>query len=406
MKTRPAFGKFLARAEAGQGELYLYSQIGGGLWSEGVTAKQVVDALAELEKTGTKSLAIYINSPGGDVFEGMAILNCLKRFEGQKTVYVDGIAASIASIIAMAGDKICMGAGSMMMLHDPSAVGMGTAPELREKAAMLDKAAEAMVEAYALRTGCDEKEIRGFMAAETWFTASEAVEHGFADEKTEQDDAPDAMLAISKSPLFAMYRNAPAHIRASAARKPPVAEAAPQDATKENEMKTLLVMLGLSASATEDQAITAAQSLITYRAEILKLTGKANDAEAVGTLLAWKSGAEQAAAAAKELAEMKAKAIEAEVVGSVDAAIRDGKAAPAQRDSLLAMGRSSPDTLRAFVAAAPKVHAQRTEPGEAAATVTLTAQETEVAEKMGQDPKLVLAAKTKAIAEGRAPFAQ
>lgn len=115
------------------------------------------------------------------MFDGMAMYNILKAHSAQKTVYIDGLAASIASVIAMAGDLIIMPENSMMMIHNPWTMTTGDAEELRKSADLLDKIKEALLTAYR-RSGKSDEEISAIMDAETWFTGAEAVEHGFADE--------------------------------------------------------------------------------------------------------------------------------------------------------------------------------------------------------------------------------
>lgn len=153
-------------------------------WNEGVvTPKQVQDAL---QSAGNVSqINVHINSPGGSVFAGQAIHNMLKQHPANITVYIDGLAASIASIIAMAGNKIIMPPGSMMMIHNPlvSMYGSYMANEMRETADFLDKIKESLVATYTSRqTKKSKDEIVALMDATTWFTAQDAVDNGFADE--------------------------------------------------------------------------------------------------------------------------------------------------------------------------------------------------------------------------------
>ena len=115
------------------------------------------------------------------MFDGVAIYNALKRHDGRVTVLVDGIAASIASMIAMAGDEVVMPANAMLMLHDPSGVVMGTASDMRSMADALDKMKAGMVGAYRDKSDRDDAEIEALMQAETWLTAEEAIDLGLAD---------------------------------------------------------------------------------------------------------------------------------------------------------------------------------------------------------------------------------
>ncbi len=164
----------------GRAEILVYGPISEGFFEETGTARKVDQELAALGEV--TDITVRINSPGGNLFEGVAVFNMLKRHPAQVHTQVDGLAASAASLIAMAGDMITMGQGAMMMVHDPHTLAVGNAEAMRETADMLDKVADSMASAYAERTGKSEEEARAIMRAETWMTASEAVEMGFADE--------------------------------------------------------------------------------------------------------------------------------------------------------------------------------------------------------------------------------
>jgi len=179
---RRKFWEFRAQADNPKvGELLLYGEISeASWWGDEVTPRQFRE---ELEALGNiEELRVYINSPGGDVFAGQAILSMLRRHGARKVVYVDGIAASAASIVAMAGDVVRMPRNAMMMIHNVWTIVAGDANELREVADALDRITESVVAAYQEKTGLDADEIRRMMDVETWMTAEEAVEKGFADE--------------------------------------------------------------------------------------------------------------------------------------------------------------------------------------------------------------------------------
>ena len=124
------------------------------------------------------AIDLRLNSPGGSVFDAVAIHNALSRHAGPVTVWIDGIAASAASYIAMAGDEIVMPENAFLMIHDPSGMVIGTAADMRDMAGTLDKIAGSMLRGYAARSGKPEDEIAALMAAETWFDAAEALEAG------------------------------------------------------------------------------------------------------------------------------------------------------------------------------------------------------------------------------------
>lgn len=162
-------------------ELHLYGPISSTTWwGDEVTPAQFkadLDALGDVSE-----ISVFINSDGGDVFAGQAINSMLKRHSATVTVYVDGLAASIASVIAMAGDKVIMPSNAMMMIHNPWSFAIGNSEDMRKMADDLDKIAESIVAAYREKTGLSDEEIKAIMDKETWLTAEEAVEKGFADE--------------------------------------------------------------------------------------------------------------------------------------------------------------------------------------------------------------------------------
>lgn len=179
------FKSFLNKDNKKEAEILLYGVIGDdGYWDE-VTSKEFADQLKEVEDATT--IAVRINSPGGDVFAGQAIYSMLKRCKAQIVVYVDGLAASIASLVAMAGDKVIMPKNSMMMIHKPWTISAGNANDMRQQADTLDKVEESMLAAYVEKTGLAEDEIKQLLADETWLTASMALDKGFCDEIEENE---------------------------------------------------------------------------------------------------------------------------------------------------------------------------------------------------------------------------
>ena len=163
------------RAQAKGGEIVLYDEIG----AFGIPAKAFLDELKALGSV--PELTVRINSPGGSVFDGVAIYNALKRHDAAITVWIDGLAASIASMIAMAGDEVVMPENAMLVLHDPSGLVAGTASDMRAMAEALDRMKAGLVAAYRDKSGRDDAEIEALMQAETWLSAEEAVALGLAD---------------------------------------------------------------------------------------------------------------------------------------------------------------------------------------------------------------------------------
>jgi ATP-dependent protease ClpP protease subunit len=172
-------------------ELLLYDEIGG--W--GTFADEF---LAELKAITAPRLRVKVNSPGGSVFEGVALANALRAHPAEVTVQVDGIAASIASVIAVAADRVVMQPQSMLMVHDASGVCLGNAKDMAEMAALLDKISDNIADAYVAKAGGERAAWRQVMRTETWYTAEEAVTAGLADEvmpsrKQQPDEAEPEM---------------------------------------------------------------------------------------------------------------------------------------------------------------------------------------------------------------------
>lgn len=160
-------------------ELTIYDDIGsGGFFEEGLTDKAFKAMLDEIPPE--EELHLRINSDGGDVFQGQAIYNMVKRHRGQVKVFVDGIAASIASVIAMAADEVYMPINSMLMIHNPHAVVMGEASDMLAMADTLDKVKSSIIAVYAEKTGLDNDSLSAMMDAETWLLPDEAEALGFA----------------------------------------------------------------------------------------------------------------------------------------------------------------------------------------------------------------------------------
>ena len=147
-------------------------------------------------------MTVWLNSPGGDCVAAVQIYNILKEYPGNITIKIDGIAASAASLIAMAGDYVLMSPVSMMMIHNPMTAAIGNADEMQKAAAMLDEVKDSIINAYELKTGLTRAKLSHLMDDETWMNAVTAVELGFADgilyrdsdkedEKPEDDDKTD-----------------------------------------------------------------------------------------------------------------------------------------------------------------------------------------------------------------------
>ncbi|WMB73744.1 Clp protease ClpP [Shewanella oncorhynchi] len=197
--NKPANSWYSLKAQNGNAELMIYDEIGG--W--GISAQQFARDLQALGKVGT--ITARIHSPGGDVFEGMAIYNMIKGHPAHKVCYIDGLAASMASVIAMAFDEVIMPENAMMMVHKPWGGTLGDAEDMRKYADLLDKVEGNLVGAYQHKTGLSEDELHALLAAETWLTGREAVEKGFANTLTD----PLQMAASLNSKRLKDFTNMP-----------------------------------------------------------------------------------------------------------------------------------------------------------------------------------------------------
>lgn len=159
-------------------EVLIYEDIGEG-WMGGLSAKRFAE---DLKKLGAlDQINVRINSPGGSVFDGVAIYNTLVNHGAQIIVDIDGLAASIASIIAMAGHEIRMAENAFMMIHDPWTISAGSADELRKQADLLDKIRDQLIDTYMKRATVNRDDISQKMTEETWLTAAEALDIGLVD---------------------------------------------------------------------------------------------------------------------------------------------------------------------------------------------------------------------------------
>jgi ATP-dependent protease ClpP protease subunit len=196
--------QILARAgkEPATGEMLLYGDIGPAEWGM-IDDKAFAD---ELKKLGdVKTIQLRIDSAGGSAFTGISIYNQLQRHPARIEVTVDGIAASIASIIAMAGDTITMGEGAQLMIHDASTISWGNAAEMERTAVLLNSISGELAKIYARRSGRHEAEFRTLMRAETWFTADEAVAAQLADRVSHEIHA----AAYLDKHIAARFRHTP-----------------------------------------------------------------------------------------------------------------------------------------------------------------------------------------------------
>ena len=217
-------------------DITMFGTIGEDYWSgEGITAKKVA---SQLKAIGDRPVEVQINSPGGDVFEGIAIYNVLREHPQPITVKVLGMAASAASIIAMAADDLRIGAASFLMIHNCWVMAIGNRHDLKEASEFLEPFDNALANVYAARTGLDVKQIAKWMDAETYMSGAQAIERGFADgllpsdeisvdEKAKvSDKETNGIRAVEHALVAAGHSRTQARARISALRGKP--DAAPE----------------------------------------------------------------------------------------------------------------------------------------------------------------------------------
>lgn len=233
-------------------DIRIFDDIGGWGYS-------AADFSRDLEAAGKGDITLRINTPGGDVFQGFAIYNIMSRIRDRVTVVIEGLAASMGSVISMAGKKVIMPENAMMMIHDPAGMAAGGPEEMASFADALDKMRDSIVKAYVDKTGLAETKIRQMMATETWLSAQEAVNMGFADEV----EKPIQMAAHAGFNLKC-YRNVPAFGTSTQ----------PKDTTmKKEEIARLCTALGnpdLAATVPEGKSFDEVMALVEAAAKAAK----------------------------------------------------------------------------------------------------------------------------------------
>ena len=311
---------FDIKAAAGgekQTEVMIFDEI--GLW--GVTAKDFATALKAIPED--HAITVRINSPGGSVFDGYAIFNALKARAASVTTRVEGLAASMASIVALAGSKVTAAANSMFMIHNPWSGVAGDSEDLRKTADLLDKLTSQLVGIYAGKTKLPEDQVRAAMDAETWFTAAEAKEWGLVDEIT------DGVVAVASFDV-SRFRNAPQSL-------------ACHDVSTQANFKQAKEIVALTAQLS---AITAERDELKAKLETVE-TQSAHSAEQIAAL---KVESDHHAAERDEArAELKRRDAES----AVDSAISAGRLAATARDEFVALFIADADKAKTILDALP-----------------------------------------------------
>lgn len=230
--------------------LHLYGAI-GGFWG-GIDPAELVPAIRDLD---VSTLNVYVNSPGGDVYDGIAIRNALRQHPARVIVTVDGLAASAASFIACAGDEVVMAENAEVMIHDAWNIAIGNADELRDAAGELDRISENIAAMYAAKAGGDPADWRALMKAETWYSASEAVEAGLADRLDSDTAEPEPASNLFDLSMYA-------HAGRSAA-SAPIPAAALATNRKESTVNRAQLAAALAAGTiTQEQHDAALAALV------------------------------------------------------------------------------------------------------------------------------------------------
>ena len=231
-------------------DIYIYDEIGG--W--GISARRFTEDLLSLGNLS--HINLHIHSPGGEVFDGIAIYNQLKNHSATITVYIDGLAASMASVIAMVGDTVIMPKNAMMMIHKPWGVSWGDANDMREYADLLDKLENVLIPAYVAKTGKTTEEITAMLEQETWLDGDECVEHGFADKVIEPVKAMASLTSkrieeFSSMPSAIKNQITPKNVTKPTQQPEPAPSPEPQpnasyadEQTRLNGIKDLFAMFG------------------------------------------------------------------------------------------------------------------------------------------------------------------
>lgn len=292
-------------------EVFIHDEIG----IFGITAKAFID---EVRAMKPQALTVRLNSVGGSVFDGLAIYNFLKGLP-DVTVKIDGLAASMGSVIAMAGKRIEMAANGFIMIHNPSSWVDGEAADMRETADLLDKIRDSLITTYTARTGKDYETVKGWMDAETWFNAEEAQANGFIDGITEE-------LAMAASAAVSRFAHPPAALTA----KLEATTATTATATATAGEPVIITISGDNAVASTDTRKETMQNIINslVEAKVLASAEVAEDSLAATITAAFAAlTAERDALRAQVLEHAKT-----EATRLVEAAIAEGRIVADKKD--------------------------------------------------------------------------
>lgn len=343
----------------------------GGFW--GISAKEVADALDNLDDAVT-TIQVRLNSPGGEAFEGVAIMNLLRAHKARTVAVVDGLAASAASIIAAGCDELVMSPGTELMIHDASTGAWGDATEMEKVQRMLNSTSDTIAAVYAAKAGGTTAAWRDLMRAETWYTAAEAVSAGLADRTETVPDAgqtetagtdpvlPDPAAVENRFDLsfftYAGRSQAPAPAAIARGHQPPTASAGGSTTLQgtENAMAftpeqitTMRQELGLAEDADEATIVAALSEALGERAEA-PAAPTTPTATPEGTVLVEASVLEQLRQGAEAGRSAREQLDNAARDAAINAAINDGRITPARREHWITSWAADPEGTRTILA--------------------------------------------------------
>lgn len=355
-------------ADGGPAEILIYDEINPVF---GVSAADFVKDLAAIDAS---EITVRINSPGGAVFDGIAILNALRGHDAKVTTVVDGLAASIASVIAMGGDEIVMNRNSQLMVHNAWDIVIGNADDLQKAADNLRQFSANLASIYAERAGGTVQDWQAVMDAETWYTADEAVAAGLADRvaDTRSGLAAAALAGGPKAFDLSKFKHAgrdaaPPPVIAPRSQAPqPVEAEEPQgkEPTVATLKESLVEKLGLDADADDEAIVKAFEAKLDEKPEpeadadpapvVEPSTEQITAAAAkLGLALVDKAQYEQTTAAVRELQAVRDAQVKADDERLIDDAIKAGKLAPANKSNWLALMEKDRVGIRATLAQLP-----------------------------------------------------
>lgn len=337
-------------------EILLYDEIGEDpFFGGGVSAKQFVQ---DVQAVTTPELHLRINSPGGNVFEGITMLNALRRSKAKVTAYVDGLAASAASVVAMGADEVVMSRNAEMMIHEASGIVMGNSADMQQMADLLSQSSDNLASVYADKAGGTVKQWRDAMAAETWYTDKEAVAAGLADRVETNKTASGKVKNSFNLSVFAYAGRAEAPDPILPAEPP---ETTNQEGSDMSDTLNLRERLGLKADASDEEVTAKLDAVLKNseapaeeeETETEEVEETEEPAAAPGTVLVDEEQFNALKAAAEQGQQARAQQLAEHRNTLVTDAVADGRISPARKNDWLNTLEKDPGA-EATLAALPK----------------------------------------------------